>query len=118
VAEAYYTDEFGDWYDTLDETDQVSVDDKVDLLEVAGVSLGRPHTGTIKRSAYAMRELVVQSKGRPLRIFYCFDPRRDAVLILGGDKTGDERFYERMVPLADKVWQEYLREQGSEKRGK
>ena len=118
MAEAYYTDEFGDWYDTLDETDQGSVDDKVDLLEVGGVSLGRPHTGTIKTSDYAMRELVVQSKGRPLRIFYCFDPRRDAVLILGGDKTGDEQFYERMVPVADKVWKEYLKEQGFEKGGK
>jgi hypothetical protein len=65
-----------------------------------------------------MRELVVQSKGRPLRIFYCFDPRRDAVLILGGDKTGDEQFYERMVPIADEVWKEYLKEQGFEKGGK
>jgi hypothetical protein len=60
----------------------------------------------------------VQSKGRPLRIFYCFDPRRDAVLILGGDKTGDEQFYERMVPLADKGWKKYLTEQGLEKGGK
>ena len=92
--------------------DQGSVDDKVDLLEAAGVSLGRPHTGTIKNTNISMRELVVQSKGRPLRVFYCFDPRRNAVLIIGGDKTGDDRFYERMIPLAEKIWDQYLREQG------
>jgi len=116
MAEVFYTDEFGEWYGILDETDQGAVDDKVDLLAVAGVSLGRPHSGTIRESSFAMRELVVQSKGRPLRIFYCFDPRRDAVLIIGGDKTGDDRFYERMIPLADKIWAEYLREQGVEKK--
>ena len=112
----FYTDEFGEWYETLDGTDQGAVDDKVDLLAVAGVSLGRPHTGTIHGSKVAMRELVVQSKGRPLRVFYCFDPRRNTVLVIGGDKTGDDRFYERMIPLAEKIWAEYLREVGLDKK--
>jgi hypothetical protein len=48
-----------------------------------------------------MRELRVQSGGRPLRVFYAFDPRRSAILLIGGDKTGDGRFYERMIPIAD-----------------
>jgi hypothetical protein len=45
-----------------------------------------------------MRELRVQSSGKPLRVFYAFDPRRMAILLIGGDKTSDKRFYERMVP--------------------
>lgn len=48
--------------------------------------------------------------GRPLRIFYAFDPRRIAILLIGGDKTGDDRFYERYVPWADQLYDEHLAE--------
>jgi hypothetical protein len=57
-----------------------------------------------------MRELRVQSGGRPLRIFYAFDPRRSAILLIGGDKTGDDRFYERMIPIADQLYDAYIAE--------
>ena len=57
-----------------------------------------------------MRELRVQSGGRPLRVFYAFDPRRSAILLIGGDKTGDDRFYERMVPVADQLYDMYIAE--------
>jgi hypothetical protein len=57
-----------------------------------------------------MRELRVQSGGRPLRIFYAFDPRRSAILLIGGDKTGDDRFYQRMIPVADALYDVYLDE--------
>jgi hypothetical protein len=57
-----------------------------------------------------MRELRVQSGGRPIRIFYAFDPRRSAILLIGGDKTGDHRFYERMIPVADKLYDVHLDE--------
>ena len=57
-----------------------------------------------------MRELRVQSGGRPLRVFYAFDPRRSAILLIGGDKTGDDRFYERMVPIADQLYDVYIAE--------
>jgi hypothetical protein len=57
-----------------------------------------------------MRELRVQSGGRPLRVFYAFDPRRSAILLIGGDKTGDDRFYERMVPIADQLYDDYVAE--------
>jgi len=48
--------------------------------------------------------------GRPLRVFYAFDPRRSAILLIGGDKTGDDRFYERMVPIADQLYDVYIAE--------
>jgi hypothetical protein len=57
-----------------------------------------------------MRELRVQRGGRPLRVFYAFDPRRSAILLVGGDKTGDDRFYDRMVPIADKLYDIYIDE--------
>lgn len=55
-----------------------------------------------------MRELRVQHRGCPYRVFYCFDPRRSCNLLIGGDKTGDERFYERMVPIADGLYDDHL----------
>jgi hypothetical protein len=57
-----------------------------------------------------MRELRVQSGGRPIRVFYAFDPRRSAILLIGGDKTGDDRFYDRMMPIADRLYDVYIDE--------
>ncbi len=57
-----------------------------------------------------MRELRVQSGGNPFRIFYAFDPRRAAILLIGGDKTGQDRFYEEFVPIADRLYDEHIAE--------
>ena len=57
-----------------------------------------------------MRELRVQSGGRPMHVFYAFDPRRSAILLIGGDKTGDDRFYQRMIPIADALYDTYIAE--------
>jgi hypothetical protein len=57
-----------------------------------------------------MHELRVQSGGRPIRIFYAFDPRRTAILLIGGDKTGENRFYDKYIPIADKLYDIYLDE--------
>jgi hypothetical protein len=43
-------------------------------------------------------------------IFYCFDPRRTAILLIGGDKTGNNRFYEEYIPIADRLYEIYLDE--------
>ena len=57
-----------------------------------------------------MRELRVQSGGRPIRVFYAFDPRRTSILLIGGDKAGDDRFYDVYVPIADDLYDEHLKE--------
>ena len=57
-----------------------------------------------------MRELRVQHQGRPYRVLYVFYPRRVAILLIGGDKTGDDRWYERHVPMADQLDDNYLAE--------
>jgi hypothetical protein len=55
-----------------------------------------------------MKELIIQHGGRPYRVLHAFDPRRCAILLIGGDKTGDDRWYERFVPIADRLYDEYL----------
>lgn len=55
-----------------------------------------------------MRELRIQHAGRPYRVLYAFDPRRTALLLLGGDKTGNDRWYEQQVPIADRLYDEHL----------
>jgi len=57
-----------------------------------------------------MRELRTQSSGRPLRAFYAFNPLRTAILLIGGDKTGDDRWYEKFVPIADWLYEQHLDE--------
>ena len=57
-----------------------------------------------------LRELHVQNGGDPLRIFYAFDPRRTAILLLGGSKAGDNRYYEHMILRADRLYDAYLDE--------
>lgn len=110
MVEVVTTDEFAAWYEALDLGDGEAVVRMVERLEHKGVTLGFPYSSAIEGSRIALRELRVQSAGRPLRVFYAFDPARDAVLLIGGDKTGDGRFYERMVPLAERIWDEYLQE--------
>ena len=104
-----YTDEFGNWFVTLEEFQQDDIASVVGLLEELGTRLGFPYSSKINGSKHSkMRELRVQSKGHPLRIFYCFDPKRDAILLLGGDKTGDKRFYQKFIPVADQLYDLYL----------
>jgi len=108
MTEVLATDAFALWYRNLDDTDIEEVTRVVDILQIQGPRLGYPQSSSIAGSSIALRELRVQSKGRPLRIFYAFDPARQAVLLIGGDKTGDKRFYQRMTPIAERLWQEYL----------
>ena len=109
--EVEYTDEFEAWWEDLDERRQNSVAAAVSLLEAHGPSLSFPYSSSVLSSRHShMRELRTQSKGAPLRILYAFDPRRMAILLIGGDKTGQDDWYERYVPLADKLYDEHLKE--------
>jgi hypothetical protein len=109
VVQVIVTDEFSNWYRDLSTADSEAVSRYVDLLEIQGIALGHPYSSAINGATFALRELRVQSQGRPLRVFYGFDPNR-AVVIIGGDKTGNDRFYEEYVPRATAIWNEYLRE--------
>lgn len=109
--EVEYTDEFGQWWEALAEAEQDAVARSVELLRRTGPGLGRPHADHIKLSRHPnMKELRTQCGGRPFRTFFAFDSRRAAILLIGGDKTGDDRFYERMLPLADELYDTHLAE--------
>lgn len=109
-TEVVFTDEFGAWFASLSENEQNRVYCSVGLLEARGVALGFPHSSAIRGSALALRELRTQAEGDPLRTLYAFDPSRNAVLLIGGDKTGDDRFYERLIQRAERIWRQYLEE--------
>jgi len=109
--EVEFTDEFGEWWDGLSVEEQDSVAVSVGLLEALGPRLGSPHSSAIRGSRHGhMRELRIQHAGRPYRVLYAFDPRRIAILLIGGDKTGDDRWYAWMVPIADDLYDEHVRE--------
>jgi hypothetical protein len=119
VVELLFTDEFESWWDGLTVEEQDSIDRVVGLLEDFGVALGFPYSSGVQSSTHSqMRELRIQHQGRPFRVLYAFDPLRSAILLIGGEKTGNDRWYEIFVPLADRLYREYLKELEGEKYGK
>jgi len=109
--EVEYTDEFGGWWDSLSAGEQEALAHDVEVLRQVGPGLGRPRVDTVNGSKFRnMKELRTQHAGHALRTFFAFDPRRTAILLVGGDKSGDKRFYERMIPLADRLYEEHLKE--------
>ena len=109
--EVEFSDEFGRWWEGLNAAEQKSVDFTVGLLQEVGPTLRMPHSSSIEMSRHAhMRELRIQHEGRPYRVLYAFDPRRTAILLMGGDKNGNSRWYEEHVPRADAIYDAHLRE--------
>lgn len=107
--EVEFTDEFEIWWKSLSEGEQESVAASVGLLEMRGWQLPYPYSSGISQSRHGhMRELRIQHGGEPYRVLYAFDPRRIAILLLGGHKGGDDRWYDREVPRADELYDEYL----------
>ena len=88
-----HTDEFEHWWDTLSEDEQDVIDRSVGLLEDKGPSLDYPYCSGVRQS------------------------RRRAILLIGGDKTDKDDFYDKMVPKADKIYDEYLKETEEENNG-
>lgn len=106
---AIETEEFSLWFDLLDDAAKEDIVVKIEVLKNIGPTLGRPLVDTVRCSRHSnMKELRVISKGRPFRILFAFDPKRRVVLLAGGNKEGDESFYVRMIPLADRLFDEYL----------
>ena len=102
---------FEKWWAELSEQEQDDVTAIVELLEEMGPELPFPFSSGVEGSRHShMRELRIQSHGDPLRIFYAFDPTRSAILLIGGNKTGQEkRFYKTMIPKADALYDAYLK---------
>jgi len=110
--EVEYTDEFEEWwYCSLNDFEQDAIAAVVGLLEEKGPHLPYPYSSGISSSRHRlMRELRVQHRGTPFRTFYALDPRRTAILLIGGNKKGNNRWYEEFVPIADRLYDEHLAE--------
>lgn len=107
--EVEYTDEFERWWNSLDKYEQGSITSSVGMLKHIGPNLPRPYADSVRGSRYPnMKELRTQHNGRPFRTFFAFNPKRNAILLIGGNKSGDKRFYEKMVPKADRLYAEHL----------
>ena len=114
-----YLDEFDDWLEDQEINLQDEVDAALGLLEEFGPSLGRPRVDTLCDSKLPnLKELRIQFKGAPIRILFVFDPKRQGVIILGGDKSGDERWYKRNIPVAENLYAVYLKAQNEDNEQK
>jgi hypothetical protein len=110
VWEVEATEEFYAWFSALNSAERISVAAKIDLLEEKGPSLGRPHADTLKGSRLTnLKELIIQHAGDPYRVIFALDPRRTAVLLLGGRKT-DNKWYRTAIPKAEEIYDRYLEE--------
>ncbi len=110
IWQVEYTDEFGDWWYQLSNKQQDSTTATVEMLMELGPHLRHPHSSGINGSKHQhMRELRIQSGGHPIRVFYAFDPLRHAILLIGGDKTGQDRFYHEYLPVADKLYDQHIK---------
>jgi len=102
------------WYFTLDDDAMAAVTGAIDLLELEGPTLGRPTVDRVNGSKFhSMKEL--RPAGTSIRILFIFDPRRQAILLLGGDKAGGwKSWYDKNIPIAERRYESWLETEGGE----
>jgi hypothetical protein len=103
-------EEFADWLDDQEEGLQDAIFPLIGLLRRFGPNLSRPRVDTVKGSRYGnMKELRVQYQGDPWRILFAFDPTRCAILLIGGNKRGNGRWYHEHIRIADERFARHLK---------
>lgn len=109
--EVEYTDQFEEWWESISVDEQAAIDVAIEVLQEKGPRLGRPLVDTVKGSRHSnMKEL---RPGGFIRILFAFDPRRTAILLIGGEKRDRwQEWYEVMIPVADRLFDEHLVEVG------
>lgn len=93
--EVEFTDEFETWWNSLMEDEQIE-----DVIVTSKHANMRELRGKVVRSHHRAE----------LRVLYAFDPRRTGILLIGGDKTGNPKWYEEYVPIADALFDDHLRQ--------
>lgn len=103
------SDEFDTWFTPLEEALQDDILFGVQLLQEYGPQLRRPYADILEGTSLSnLKELRVQHRGEPYRILFAFDPKREVLLLIGGNKAGDKRWYKRMIPLAEAIFERHL----------
>lgn len=111
--EVLLDDEFAEWLDGLAEDVRVEILAHAALLHERGPQLGRPLVDTVKGSGFTnMKELRVQFRGDPWRVLFAFDRNRAAVLLVGGNKRCDKRWYKKSLPVAEERFRRHLERLG------
>jgi hypothetical protein len=108
---AYFHPKFKAEFDKLSVPVQDELLAMLTPLRQYGPSLGRPEVDTLKDSKYTnMKELRFRASGGVWRVAFAFDPERDAILLVAGDKSGgsEKTFYRRLIEKADKRYKEHL----------
>ncbi len=97
-----------EWLLSLDKETFDLIMPAIDMLAEQGPNLGRPLADRVKDSRHHnMKEL--RSVGRNIRVLFAFDPDRQAILLIGGDKAGRwTEWYRENIPLADKLYDKHL----------
>ncbi len=104
-----FDEEFAEWLDTFDQDLRIKIASHVDLLEQFGHNLGRRRVDRVKGSAFSnMKELRIRHRGEPRRVLFAFDPDRNAVLLVGGNKGGARRWYDHQIRIADQRFRRHL----------
>ena len=105
------TNEFQAWFLANDEETQDKLSMLIGMLEELGVVMPFPYSSKIFGARYNLRELRTDINDRAYRMLYVFDPKRNAVMLLGGDKSGVKRWYEKSIVKAEKIYEKYLETQ-------
>ncbi|EOB4971333.1 type II toxin-antitoxin system RelE/ParE family toxin [Vibrio fluvialis] len=103
---------FADWLKESTSKERIEIRAALKVLEQDGPNLGRPNVDTVHDSKHRnMKELRVQVGGRPIRIFFAFDPTRTGIILCGGykDGSGDKQFYKKYIKIADKEYSDHLK---------
>lgn len=112
------TELFNKWLEKQDEATQEKVLAALVVLQRQGPNLGRPFVDTVYDSKFNhMKELRIQHRGKPLRAFFAFDPKRQAIVLCIADKSATKRFYKEMILIADQQYQLHLSMQGDHDDG-
>lgn len=110
-----FAEEFKVEFDTFSEQVQDELLLNARLLEEFGPQLGRPHVDTLNGSNYAnMKELRFKADDGVWRVAFAFDPKRNAILLVAGDKSGTSpaRFYKHLIEKADRRYNAHLKRMG------
>ncbi|CAH6680697.1 Putative toxin HigB2 [Klebsiella oxytoca] len=105
------TDTFERWFTSFNDTDRARVLAALLVLREKGPGLSRPYADTLRGSRYSnMKELRIQSRGEPIRAFFAFGPARTGIVLCAGNKVGNEkRFYDEMLPVAEREFTNWLK---------
>lgn len=109
--EVVFIKEFHEWFWRQGEKEQDEMSARIEQLRIEGPALRRPHVGSIEDSIYPnMKELIVQIRGSPWRLFFVFDPKSRAIFLVGGTKKGKDqkRWYIKQIREAEKLYGKHL----------